>query len=62
MFNEFAKSMNIDPTSTNIIEFDISNDKFMKSYFEVLHHPYEKDGVDFWWIDWQQGTSSKVKN
>lgn len=62
MFNEFAKSMNVDPCSTNIIEFDISNDKFMKSYFEVLHHPYEKDGVDFWWIDWQQGTSSKVKN
>ena len=19
-------------------------------------HPYEDDGVDFWWIDWQQGT------
>ena len=62
MFNEFAKSMNVDPNSTNIIEFDISNEQFIKSYFEVLHHPYEKDGVDFWWIDWQQGTSSKVKN
>ncbi len=62
MFNEFAKSMNVDPCSTNIIEFDISNEQFIKSYFEVLHHPYEKDGVDFWWIDWQQGTSSKVKN
>ena len=19
-----------------------------------MHRPYEKDGVDFWWIDWQQ--------
>ena len=23
--------------------------------FDVLHHPLEDQGVDFWWIDWQQG-------
>ncbi|MBR6552590.1 MAG: DUF5110 domain-containing protein, partial [Clostridia bacterium] len=26
-----------------------------------LHHPMEKMGVDFWWIDWQQGTRTKIK-
>lgn len=61
MFDEFAKSLNIDPNSVNTINFDVADDKFMDSYFKVLHHPYEKDGVDFWWIDWQQGVSSSME-
>ena len=23
----------------------------------MLHFPYEQDGVDFWWMDWQQGSN-----
>lgn len=30
-------------------------DQFMEVYFDQLHHLMEEDGVDFWWIDWQQG-------
>ncbi len=43
------------------IEFDIADPQFMRAYFEILHHPYEKMGVDFWWLDWQQGTHSKLQ-
>ena len=25
-----------------------------------MHKPYERDGVDFWWIDWQQGPRAKA--
>ena len=25
-----------------------------------LHHPLEAQGVDFWWIDWQQGPHSRI--
>lgn len=46
-------------TDKTPVEFDITNDKFINNYFKVLHKPYENDGVDFWWIDWQQGTKSK---
>ena len=28
---------------------------FLEAYFEELHHPLEDEGVDFWWLDWQQG-------
>jgi len=38
-------------------KLDILNPKYMEAYFDVLHHPYEEDGVDFWWMDWQQGTN-----
>lgn len=43
------------------ITFDVSDEKFMEAYFTYLHHPQEEAGVDFWWIDWQQGNSSKLE-
>lgn len=36
---------------------DILDPDYMEAYFDVVHHPYEEDGVDFWWMDWQQGNS-----
>jgi alpha-glucosidase len=24
------------------------------NYMNLLHHPLEKQGIDFWWLDWQQ--------
>lgn len=48
--------MGIDPKTKERVRFDILSPKFMVNYFDILHHPYEADGVDFWWMDWQQGT------
>jgi len=55
MYEEMAVACGVDPTSGKRIPFDILSPKFMENYFDILHHPYEKDGVDFWWMDWQQG-------
>lgn len=60
-YEEMAKANGIDPTTKQTVEFDFTDMQFVKSYFDVLHHPYEEDGVDFWWIDWQQGKKSKLK-
>lgn len=62
MYPEMAKAMGIDPTSKKDIPFDISSDLFINNYFDIVHHPYETDGVDFWWIDWQQGKKSTLKD
>ncbi len=59
MYEDMAKSMDIDPASEKTVEFDLTDKKFINAYFDILHHPYENQGVDFWWIDWQQGTKSK---
>ncbi|MBF0777999.1 glycoside hydrolase family 31 protein [Streptococcus cuniculi] len=40
--------------------FDIANPLFREAYFKDVHHELEKQGVDFWWIDWQQGTEGKI--
>lgn len=60
MYPEVASKMGIDPETEKAVEFDFSDPKFRKVYFEEVMHPYEKDGVDFWWIDWQQGTGNKA--
>lgn len=56
-----AKELKIDYEKEEPIEFDITNKKFIKAYFKFLHHPKEEEGVDFWWIDWQQQTHSKIE-
>ncbi len=62
MYSEFAEKIGINPTTKQHIPFDITNKKFVEAYFDVLHKPYEEQGVDFWWIDWQQGKNTKIKN
>lgn len=60
MYKDMADAMGVDSSTEQPIDFDLTNNKFINNYFDILHHPYEKDGVDFWWIDWQQGKKSKM--
>ena len=55
-----AEKMGIDPASEVPVQFDPADPKFMEVYLKDLHHPLEEEGVDFWWLDWQQGTVTKV--
>lgn len=55
-YTSVAKRMGMDPSTKEPVEFDFGDEKFRDAYFEEVMQPYEKDGVDFWWIDWQQGT------
>lgn len=52
--------MGMDAGEKKQIPFDLSNPKFMETYLDAAHHPLEDEGVDFWWIDWQQGTNSGI--
>ena len=57
MYEEMARACGIDPATRERVRLDILSPEFMEKYFDILHHPYEEDGVDFWWMDWQQGQS-----
>lgn len=61
MYEEMGKALEVDIDHEQPISFDVSDEKFMEAYFDYLHHPLEDEGVDFWWIDWQQGGTSKVE-
>ena len=60
MYEEMATAMGIDPKSEATVKLDFSDPRFINAYFKILHKPYEHDGVDFWWIDWQQGPRAKA--
>lgn len=55
-----AESLGVDAARGEAIPFDVADPRFMEAYFQYLHHPLEEEGVDFWWIDWQQGSHSRV--
>ena len=58
-----AKDLGIDSQSKQTIPWVNSDKNFINSMFKNILTPMEKDGVDFWWLDWQQGIfDSKVKN
>ncbi len=57
----FAAYMGVDTAREEPVKFEPGNERFMQGYFAYVHHPLEEQGVDFWWIDWQQGTNSDVK-
>ena len=55
-YEAMAKEMDFNTREEKAIEFDFADKKFRNAYFKCVMNPYEDDGVDFWWIDWQQGT------
>ncbi len=60
MYPAMARRLGIDPASKEPVAFDIANPEFAGAYFELLHHPEETRGVDFWWMDWQQEKTSSL--
>jgi len=58
-YEAFAEDVGIDPERSDPIAFDATDTEFLRGYVEHLLHPLEdEDGIDFWWIDWQQGDES----
>ena len=59
-YAEMARRMGIDPATKKYVPFDITNKKFATNYMDLLHHPLEKRGIDFWWLDWQQEANTRT--
>ncbi|WP_029149459.1 TIM-barrel domain-containing protein [Microbacterium indicum] len=55
-----AEAMGVDPATGQTVAFDATDRRFVEAYFRELHHPLEAQGVDFWWLDWQQGSTSNL--
>jgi alpha-glucosidase (family GH31 glycosyl hydrolase) len=60
MYAQMAQATGIDPTTREPVRFDLENPDFIEPYFRHLHHPKEAEGIDFWWMDWQQGNPSRI--
>ncbi len=61
MYAAMAKELGRDISNEAPIAFDITDPAFLAAYFKYLHHPHEEKGVDFWWLDWQQGGITRME-
>ncbi|HKF48622.1 MAG TPA: TIM-barrel domain-containing protein [Terracidiphilus sp.] len=55
-----ARAMGIDPATRQYVPFDITSKKYVTNYFNLVLHPLEKQGIDFWWLDWQQEKTTSM--
>ena len=55
-----ARAMGMDPAGRKYVPFDLTDKKFATSYMNLVLHPLEKQGIDFWWLDWQQEMKTKM--
>ena len=55
-----ARAMGIDPATKKFIPFDPTDKKWATNYLNLVLHPLEKQGVDFWWLDWQQQSTTDL--
>ena len=57
-----AKAMGINPSTKQYVPFDPTNKTWATNYFNLVLHPLEKQGIDFWWLDWQQQPTTSMPN
>jgi len=55
-----ARAMGIDPATKRYVPFRIEDKHFAEAYFANVIHPLEQQGVDFWWLDWQQWGNTSI--
>jgi len=54
MYADFMRDMGKDPAKGEWLSYDAGDKKYLDTLFKYTHAPKEKEGVDFWWLDWQQ--------
>ncbi|HSM61541.1 MAG TPA: TIM-barrel domain-containing protein, partial [Longimicrobiales bacterium] len=59
-YRDVARGMDIDPRAEEWVPFRIEDPDFARVYLERVIHPLERQGVDFWWLDWQQWERTDV--
>jgi alpha-glucosidase len=59
-YGEMARAVGVDPSTKQYVPFDIADRNFAKSYMKYMIHPLERQGINFFWLDWQQEDTTKV--
>jgi len=59
-YGPFMRALGIDPASRRTVPFDAVDRRYLEALFANVIDPLETDGVDFFWIDWQQLPSTRL--
>ncbi len=60
-YSSFLKGLDnkIKPDSNGNVAWRLDSPVFYRSLFDNILRPHERQGVDFWWLDWQQEPTSR---
>ena len=58
-YDDIARWMGINPAEKKDIPWNASSKRFMQGWYDKILRPMEHDGIDFWWLDWQQWDNDK---
>ncbi|MDB5326725.1 MAG: alpha-xylosidase [Phycisphaerales bacterium] len=53
-YGDFMTAMGQDASTNTTIPFDAGDKHYLDTFYAHTHTPLENQGVDFWWLDWQQ--------
>jgi alpha-glucosidase (family GH31 glycosyl hydrolase) len=59
-YPEMARAVGIDPATKKYVPFDITDKKFATDYMNIMIHPLERQGINFFWLDWQQEDTTAI--
>jgi len=51
---DFMRGLGVDPDSGVTVPFDPADRRYVAALLDTVLAPLRADGVDFWWLDWQQ--------
>lgn len=57
-FDNLRVDMGLDK-QTKVVPWNLSDGRFYHNMFKNIIRARERQGVDFWWLDWQQNLTSK---
>lgn len=60
-YPKLAHALGVDPATEEPIAFTPDDAAFMTAYMRHVLEPLEHQGVDAWWVDWQQGAFSRTE-
>ena len=54
MYPRMARAMGDDPAEGKSYPYDAADPQYLEAFEKTVLEPLEDQGVDFWWLDWQQ--------
>ncbi|KAL0476508.1 hypothetical protein AKO1_004581 [Acrasis kona] len=50
-----ARANGIDPSTQKYVPYNATSKLYVSTWFDKVMRPLENEGIDLWWLDWQQG-------
>ncbi|KAH3745625.1 glycoside hydrolase [Pelomyxa schiedti] len=61
-YPEMARYWGIDPASRVTVPYVLANKNWSTGFFDIVMDPIQGNGVDYWWVDYQQGERMLAPN